>query len=279
VPQVRRWNETRPGDGRWLRKPLAGAAGQGIAFADEAAPRRSSRYFLQEFIDGTPMSAVLARARGATQLLGVTEQLIGEAWLHAPPFRYSGNIGPMPIAAALRHELTQIGTAIADRCALRGLFGIDFILRDGRPWVVEVNPRYTASIEVLELATGLRALAHHRVAFAAGVEAAAIRCSADRMIAKGILYASERIVMTPYKLIAEGRRLICAWNGRDFEVGTHLADLPAPGEVIETGWPVVTVLAAGASRESALRELNTRVRLIERMLHSARGVSAAPRDW
>ena len=37
---------------------------------------------------------------------------------------------------------------------LRGVFGVDFILHDGSPCVVEVNPRYPASVEVLEHATG-----------------------------------------------------------------------------------------------------------------------------
>ena len=40
---------------------------------------------------------------------------------------------------------------------LVGLFGVDLILRDGEPWPVEVNPRYTASVEVLELALGTSA--------------------------------------------------------------------------------------------------------------------------
>ena len=50
---------------------------------------------------------------------------------------------------------------------LRGLFGVDFVLRDGIPWPVEVNPRYTASVEVLEFAAGIRALTLHRSIFAA----------------------------------------------------------------------------------------------------------------
>ena len=35
---------------------------------------------------------------------------------------------------------------------LRGVFGIDAIVRNGVPWPVEVNPRYTASVEVIEIA-------------------------------------------------------------------------------------------------------------------------------
>ena len=165
VPEVRSGEAELPDYCRWLRKPLAGSAGQGIAFVDPADPGRSSRHYYQQYIDGTPMSAVYVRSRGETRLLGVTEQLIGTDWLNAAPFRYAGNVGPIELPGELRHDLEQIGSTISERCDLLGLFGVDFILRDSRTWVVEVNPRYTASIEVLELATGLQSLSHHRLAF------------------------------------------------------------------------------------------------------------------
>ncbi|WP_217551268.1 ATP-grasp domain-containing protein, partial [Pantoea sp. GbtcB22] len=73
--------------GRWLRKPLKSGGGLGIRFSKPGESASPHHYF-QEFIDGTPMSALY----GGTTLLGVTEQLIGEPWLHATPFAYCGNI-------------------------------------------------------------------------------------------------------------------------------------------------------------------------------------------
>ena len=49
--------------------------------------------------------------------------------------------------------------------AVAGLFGIDFVLHEGEPWLIEINPRYTASIEILEYATGLKTLEVHRSVF------------------------------------------------------------------------------------------------------------------
>ena len=45
---------------------------------------------------------------------------------------------------------------------LVGWFGVDYILRDGIPWPVEINPRYTASLEIHELASGRSLLPEHR---------------------------------------------------------------------------------------------------------------------
>ena len=44
----------------------------------------------------------------------------------------------------------DVGTLFAELARLRGLFGIDFIVQDGRVVVLEINPRPTASLELYE---------------------------------------------------------------------------------------------------------------------------------
>src|SRR5262249_25634739 len=61
--------------------------------------------------------------------------------------------------------LDAIGRLLVKSLGLRGLFGVDFVLEGGRPWVVEVNPRYTASVEILELAGHRSFLREHAAAF------------------------------------------------------------------------------------------------------------------
>ena len=51
---------------------------------------------------------------------------------------------------------------LADRFELSGLFGVDFILDGDQVWTLEVNPRYTASVEIVERATGIHAIAAPR---------------------------------------------------------------------------------------------------------------------
>jgi hypothetical protein len=122
-----------PTDGRWLRKPLRSGGGLGVRFA-HAGEAPSPQHYFQEFVEGPPMSALFVNDR----LLGVTKQLIGVPWLHADGFTYCGNIGPIDAPAP---------TAAL---ALVGPWGIDFVSRAGAPLALEVNPRYTAGMEVLE---------------------------------------------------------------------------------------------------------------------------------
>jgi predicted ATP-grasp superfamily ATP-dependent carboligase len=161
-PAVRRRDEECAGDRRWLLKPRSGAAGVGVRFWTGSRP---SRCYLQEFIEGLPCSAIFLATRGSARLLGVSRQLIGEPWLNTAGFHYCGSVGPVRLPDTTRVTLLSIGETLARAGGLLGLFGIDFVLRDDVPWPVEVNPRYTASVEVHEYATGLPSLALHRAVF------------------------------------------------------------------------------------------------------------------
>ena len=243
--------ETPSSDCRWLRKPLRGSAGQGIAFADNGVRGRSPAHFFQQFIDGIPMSAVFARSKRTVTLLGITEQLVGLEWLNAPPFRYCGSVGPLN-PAPLRSDLLRIATVLGDRFGLMGLFGVDFVLRSGRPWVVEVNPRYPASVEVLELATGVAAIAWHRAAFDLNAEPMPTVEPSRACMAKAIIFAPYRLVMPD--LGENWSREMANRDPRLLPGGPAivLADIPADGDVVEPGWPILTILATASTRDVCL---------------------------
>jgi uncharacterized protein len=274
APETRAADAELPGSCRWLRKPLKGAAGQGIRFADEAEscphPRR---HYYQQFVPGPPMSAVYARGRGGTRLLGVTEQLIGADWLNAPAFRYAGNVGPVEVSPGVRDELVRVGQALGDGCDLLGLFGVDFVEHDGRPWVVEVNPRYPASVEVLERATGLVALSHHRSAFGPAAPPITAPAPGGPVAGKAILYAPRRVVVPT--AIGDLRR-------PDFRPGNpnaRYADIPHHGEVIEAGWPVLTVLADGSDQPECLAALRRAAAGMGRALFGSREAVPVSQSW
>jgi predicted ATP-grasp superfamily ATP-dependent carboligase len=171
VPQLIAPGAQCPAHGRWVRKPLRSGGGLGVRFARPGEPATAEHVF-QEFSEGAPMSALFVN----DALFGVTEQLIGEAWLHAAPFAYCGNIGPLHVPSVVPHLNALCETG------LRGVWGADFVLCAGEPVVLEVNPRYTAAIEVLELATGRAALTYGG---ARRWEASAIRPTPPAPLPKG----------------------------------------------------------------------------------------------
>jgi predicted ATP-grasp superfamily ATP-dependent carboligase len=258
-PAVRPSDDAPPLDGRWLVKPLAGAGGSGIRpWSGRARPAVPSRpFYWQEFIAGESCAAVYVGDGRTARLLGVTRQLVGEPWLHAAPFHYCGSVGPLPLSPALRQAFTDVGAALGRAFGLRGLFGVDGVLRDGVPYPVEVNPRYTASVEVLEYAAGLRALALHRHAF--DTEAPVpLPAEPAGVVGKAILFAQ-----APLRFPDQGP-WVDASGGAD--IMPAFADVPHAGDPIEAGRPILTLFARAGTMAECLDQLRRLAADLDRRL-------------
>jgi len=73
---------------------------------------------------------------------------------------------------------------------------------------------------------------------------------------KAILYAPERFEMPPHDPL----------DGADPQCSIHFADLPVPGEVVERGWPVLTILAVAESPERCLAQLRERAERVQSIM-------------
>ncbi len=244
--------------GRWLRKPRRSSGGMGIAFWDGGPSGAAAGYCFQRYCEGTPCAAIFVASAGRAALLGVTEQLCGAAWAGAAPFHYCGSIGPLPFSDAEEKELARLGNVLSAEFELAGLFGVDGILADGVFTTVEINPRYTASVEILERTLDAPALALHRAA-----------CTGDsiqwrpqppsHLAGKAILYARQKI--PPRDELC--RQILAAQRGRTWPT---VADIPAPGTPIAAQSPVLTLFAEGKARSKVEAELRQAVREWEERL-------------
>jgi predicted ATP-grasp superfamily ATP-dependent carboligase len=249
VPQLAPAGKSCPAEGRWLRKPLRSGGGLGTRFARPGEMASANHYF-QEFLDGTPMSALFVRET----LFGITEQLIGEPWLHARPFGYCGNVGPAEADATVG----ELGSVLCKGTGLRGVWGADFILRDGAPCLLEVNPRYTGAAEVLE-----HAIAH--CVFSADPPPGPLPSGRERLTGKAIYYAPHAI------RFPEGGPWDADLAG-DFDPWRlpGFADIPEAGSVIEAGSPVLTFFAAGSTPAEVRERLQSRAAELDSLFREAR---------
>jgi predicted ATP-grasp superfamily ATP-dependent carboligase len=241
---------------RWLLKPRRSAGGNGIRFwtpKDDSWDK--NEVFCQEFIKGQSLSLLFLGDGRTARLLGVTRQLVGEPWLHAASFHYCGSIGPLGSGLVQRPSLAELGHILASECMLAGLFGVDGVLRDGALWPVEINPRYTASVEVLEYAAGSPLLGWHGHVFTAR-QLPSLPLSAQsgkRTIGKAILFAQDDLHFP-----ADGPWLTELRSPRPVQELPGFADIPAAGERIEKGKPILTFFSAADSSfacEYALRQI------------------------
>jgi predicted ATP-grasp superfamily ATP-dependent carboligase len=214
--------------GRWLIKPRRSGGGHAIVEWQRGMPipRHS---VLQERISGTPGSIVFAANGRSVCPLGFTRQLV------AADFRYVGNILVPPI-----DEATKLAEIVTREFGLVGVNGIDFILSDGRPIPLEVNPRYTAAMELAERLYGV----------------SIARVHADACQGKLPDFAPEPRRTTVGKAIVYAKTATVMGDTTSWLADSSVRDIPMPGSRIQVGRPICTVFAEArtvADCEAALR--------------------------
>ena len=270
-PETRSSPDGLPRDGSWLAKTYRGASGSGVrAWSEERGARSEENdavvpVCFQRRIPGMPCAAAFVAADGFATLLGVTRQLVGEPWLGAHGFQYAGSIGPLLLDKPMLAAIALGGNALAERFDLVGLFGVDFILDDARVWTLEVNPRYTASIEIVERATRALALAAHAAA-CSGLQPA-IR-HPESAIASPPLVHGKAILFARCDIVMGGDVATTALSEASGQPWPTLADVSPAGTPIEAGRPVLTVFADGATVDEVEYGLRQRVAAIERALYA-----------
>lgn len=233
------------GEGRWLRKPIRSGGGHRITFwPSDRKPGKG--YLLQEYIPGLAASASFVANGRECVVLGVTEQLIGTPEFGAQGFHYCGNILPLApppheekrggdVLAQVRH----ISAALTREFGLVGVNGFDFVLYEGRVIPVEVNPRYSASMELIEWAYGLSIFDMHVRAIMRGELLEVVPDAPQGFYGKAIVYARE----------AGHAPDTTGWLERG------IRDVPFPGEVLRPGGPICTVLASAPTRDACFASL------------------------
>jgi uncharacterized protein len=236
-----RMSEEAQATGTWLLKPRRSAGGFGIhAYQGQAFNPRN--FVLQERIEGMPVAAIFDANNKQARFCGVTEQLVGVNWLNARNYQYTGSLGPLRVDPAPWHAL---GAALMASFDLQGLFGVDAIVRDGVSWPVEINPRYTSSVEVIE-----------RSCKGALLSTSGIARAPTQVVGKAILYARKTFAFP-----AHGPWLD-SLNESNLDA-VEYADIPFPGEVIEQGRPVLTIFAGGSCMEECRRALQEKAQALD----------------
>ncbi len=265
----------------WLQKSFRSAGGLGVSWlardmnaqSQTKLPQRGS--YLQQFLSGPTASATFfADDESATQLIGVSLQISGASEVFAPEFHFAGNLGPLAVADQLRWQIEHAGQVITKQWSVTGLFGIDFVVHDGRVFVLEVNPRVTASHELYEQ-TNAEQPGHVAMQIAAAAPKASQTFAPARArhdatnggLLRFVVYADEDVTLTEpvharmlQKCCRTDRPPPPAW----------LADVPRAGAQLPAKTPLCSVylrLAEGAkwknlSHPAALAAIKSLVNLL-----------------
>jgi uncharacterized protein len=213
----------RGGREAWVRKPRRSGGGHGVRVWRGGVVRPTE--VLQRHVQGLSCSAVaIGDGRSAT-MLGLTEQLhLGAG------FKWVGNVTPPRLAEP---QLTELGgrlgavcAEIAARFGVRGAFGVDAVWDGHHAWVLEVNPRPSASLELFGPGSFE---AHVQGARGLGLPVAGVPPARNCAAVKLVLFADRRL---------------CAPDPSWWPAGL-VRDIPRAGETIKRGAPVCTLVSAG----------------------------------
>jgi predicted ATP-grasp superfamily ATP-dependent carboligase len=209
------------GDG-WLRKPLRSGGGRGVR--RWTGGRLRATEVLQRRVDGLPCSAVAVGDGRRAVVLGITEQLQrGYAWI--------GNV----VRAdddELAEQLRAACEAVVARFGVRGAFGLDAVWDGRHAWVVEVNPRPTAALEL----------------FGPGTFALHVRGAREQPLDGRLPAACAKV-----KLVLFADRDIRAPSPERWPPEL-VRDVPHAGERIGRGQPVCTLVSAVAGPDEMAAE-------------------------
>ncbi|WP_340818585.1 ATP-grasp domain-containing protein [Methanolobus sp. WCC4] len=221
---------------------------------DVGMPPGKNKLIAQEYVEGVPASVSVVSTKDEALAIAVNEQLIGTPWLTDSPFAYCGNITPYEIPCA--SEMADMSERIILELGLVGSSGVDFIISEDGPVVIEVNARFQGSLDTVEAATGINLLAAHLQAFEGTMVAGKDgRGTDDRMkyACRAVLYADRDIRMTG--------------DVQKELLQLDVCDVPNTGQAIGPGEPVISVLSSGKCREDVLSRVKESVMFIRETLN------------
>ncbi len=232
-PEIRFASPESPVD--WVVKRSGGSGGLHIA---EGSPERSlgAREYWQRRKRGRAVSLLFARDSRELTPIAWSEQWTSPC--ASTPFRYGGAAGPVDPSPPDR--LMQELAALTESLGVRGLASADFIDDGETWWLLEVNPRPGATLDLFDDAADPLLTRH--------IDALAHRAAAPpkprRPKAAEIVYASVDAIAPP-----------ADWPD-------WVADRPARGSRIQAGAPICTVSASGATvteAKATMKERSTRI--------------------
>lgn len=221
---------SRPDEPRgWLVKKIGAAGGAHILDAGDVDGTASGYY--QRRVTGRPVSALFVADGRTARVLGFSEQW-SSARSQTSPFRFGGAVVPASMPAAIEADMTSAVEAVSAAAGLVGVNSADMLVHENGFYVLEVNPRPGATVDIFDRWLGMSVF-HLHVEAVRGRLPKNLRPAAGAF-ASAIVYADRDIVASP----------AVAWP-------SWAADLPETGTHIREGEPVCTVLAAEHNLKTA----------------------------
>ena len=241
---------------QFILKPLQGSGGLGIFLLNNESCNELKQvneiyenislenYILQEYIEGTNVSSSVLSSQNDRKNL-INSRLITEHDLGNESYEYSGNILPLDEnsfrmfndnqteinADELNDEMKDTSEDLIKQFNLIGSNGVDYILdKDGKLKIIEINPRFQGTYELVENSLDINLLDAHIKA----CEGEIIDIpNPSQYSIKKIIYARKQVNIGNLNI-------------------PNVYDIPYEGVKIEKDQPLVTIISSNENLKTAI---------------------------
>lgn len=231
----------------WLSKQIGGSGGIHIQQADLRITSDFDNFYFQQKVHGMPISILFVADGNAAHLIGFNQQLVAPT--KSLPYRFAGAIGNVALQPSIHKAFEYAAQELTNALHLRGICSIDAIVDGENVWLLELNPRLSATFHLYE-----NLLPLHLQGCAGHLPNTPVKTSISN--AQLILYADE-VLDIP----------------KNFVWPNWVTDIPRPAShtssvKISQGMPICTVLAEAKNDEVALVVVSQRAKQLTEMLIS-----------
>lgn len=213
----------------WLMKRRGGAGGAHIQAATRDGEVPPDAYF-QHRVKGQSISASFVADGTHESIVGLSGQWTAPT--PRTPFRYGGAVGPIDLDAERTEDIERAVRRLSREFGLVGLNSADFLVSDDAAWLIEINPRPGATLDVFD-------------------------SDQDPLLAIHLAACDGRMSTPAARTAPKAAQLVYASCDATLQFQSSLpdwiADRPARGTRIKAGDPLCTVLASAGSAEAARR--------------------------
>lgn len=240
----------------YLRKFAGGSGGTHITRATSHESALLDNEYYQQWLSGRSVSLLFVAN-------GVQVQVVGfnELWLNPceeMPFRYGGAVSNVALTQGVRAQLIDAAEKLTLALGLLGLNSLDAIVQDEMVYVLEVNPRLSATVDLYDNARQ-NLLDHHVQVCLVPFKHSETRLEAglqglltQQAKAHAIVYAPADIEIAP------------TLDWPDWVVDTPCAPMRATRILAQA--PVCTVIAYADNAETAKALVTARIEIVQNML-------------
>ncbi|MGZ5576204.1 MAG: ATP-grasp domain-containing protein [Methylobacter sp.] len=228
----------------WLIKPMQGQGGIGIKhyFADNEA---KSPVYWQKFQAGMPHSVLFLADGQQAQVVGFNSQW--PVYLsETQEFVFSGVVNFTDLSDEHKAVISGWLRQMVPVFGLKGLNSLDFIHVNGCSYVLEINPRPSASMQLYDE----NLLVRH------------IQSCVGRASVVALTPETGRLMPSPqigYQIVYAEQDLIIPGQ---FEWPPWCMDLPKPGDMCRARQPICSIIAHQKNSQSIVEQLRTQQQLI-----------------